>query len=141
MPNWCWNSLEITPLDGVTHVKKITDVISGTDEQGTYSDIMFQKILPYPDGKWDYDWCCENWGTKWDAQDTDISADGSVINFETAWSPPIPVITELARRFPDFRFELEYEEPGMGFEGTCVWESGNMILDDYRQMEWTEEEE
>jgi len=34
--------------------------------------------------------------------------------FDTAWSPPIPVIEKMASLFPDHEFDLQYFEGGMG---------------------------
>jgi hypothetical protein len=45
-----------------------------------------------------YDWSCENWGTKWDACDSQILIDTPThlcVRFDTAWSPPDPVLTKL----------------------------------------------
>lgn len=47
------------------------------------------------------------------------------IEFNTAWSPPIPVIEKLASMFPDHAFELKYFEGGMGFSGHARWNGGN----------------
>lgn len=44
-----------------------------------------------------YDWNIANWGTKWNAYKTDLVSD-SVLEFQTAWSTPRPVIDELAKR-------------------------------------------
>lgn len=46
------------------------------------------------------------------------------IEFNTAWSPPIPVIEKLASMFPDHAFELKYFEGGMGFSGHARWSEG-----------------
>lgn len=43
-----------------------------------------------------YDWCRANWGTKWNAYDSNFDKDGNVIEFDTAWSCPIPVLDALA---------------------------------------------
>lgn len=51
-----------------------------------------------------YDWCCENWGTKWNAY-SDHTIDDDTIIFETAWSPPIPVLTKLSETYPDLPIE------------------------------------
>jgi hypothetical protein len=42
-----------------------------------------QGRAPYPNGEWDYAWCIENWGTKWDLYKGRIYKDG-VIYFITA---------------------------------------------------------
>jgi hypothetical protein len=46
------------------------------------------------------------------------------LEFDTAWSPPIPVIEKLASMFPDHAFELKYFEGGMGFSGHARWSEG-----------------
>ncbi|MCL4273164.1 MAG: hypothetical protein KJZ77_04775 [Anaerolineales bacterium] len=46
------------------------------------------------------------------------------LEFDTAWSPPIPVIEKLASMFPDHAFELKYFEGGMGFSGHARWSDG-----------------
>jgi hypothetical protein len=46
------------------------------------------------------------------------------LEFDTAWSPPIPVIEKLASMFPDHTFELKYFEGGMGFSGHARWSEG-----------------
>ncbi|MCZ7547650.1 MAG: hypothetical protein M5U11_00640 [Anaerolineales bacterium] len=46
------------------------------------------------------------------------------LEFDTAWSPPIPVIEKLASMFPDHDFNLAYYEGGMGFCGQARWSGG-----------------
>ena len=62
-----------------------------------------------------YEWCIENWGTKWGAINARIEGDHLV--FETAWSPPTPVIVALAKKFPEYTFYFEYFEGGAAFCG------------------------
>ena len=55
-----------------------------------------------------YKWRVEHWGTKWPAFHVDIEEPvpmygGTVevvFHFDTAWSPPTPVIAKAAERFP-----------------------------------------
>jgi hypothetical protein len=72
-----------------------------------------------------YEWCIKYWGTKWNAYDVKRrDYDGRVcITFQTAWAPPIPVIIELAKRFPTCTITLEYFERGMEFAGGFTCES------------------
>lgn len=46
------------------------------------------------------------------------------LEFDTAWSPPIPVIEKLASLFPDHEFHLTYYEGGIGFCGQARWSGG-----------------
>jgi len=90
-----------------------------------------------------YDWENDNWGHKWGC--TDVSAchekseDGSFefLNycFETPWAPPIPFMNEVSKDFPSLSFVLNYEEPGMAFEGKAIWEDGECMFDDTWEME------
>lgn len=59
-----------------------------------------------------YDWSCENWGTKWNAGNTEI--EGNTVYFNTDWKPPIPAIVKLARLHPECEIELSYAEKQPG---------------------------
>lgn len=68
-----------------------------------------------------YDWKCAYWGTKWDAYSAEIydQEEGRICyQFNTAWSPPEPVIKALFDHFPAAKYKLYYEESGMGFKGS-----------------------
>ena len=74
---------------------------------------MDEKLLEGED--W-YSWRVKNWGTKWEGYDGRFNDDQSVFNFDTAWSPPIPIIKRLAE-LTGQKFILEYIEEGMFFCG------------------------
>ncbi len=95
---------------------------------GAYED--YCKTHPRPDDGYNhggYEWCCENWGTKWNAGDVKIvekDEGAAVISFETAWAPPLPVIDKLAAMFPDIEMSFEYYEMGMAFCGSIRYVGG-----------------
>lgn len=74
--------------------------------------------------KW-YDWCCEYWGTKWNAMETEIDPDGT-INFLTVWSPPYPILAALSKMCQDATVTCYYDgeivEPGY-----VVYKNGEII--------------
>ena len=130
MPNWCQNKLTITHKDKSVIDKMMANVTEGGGD-------LFQYIKPMPDncfrgalGKdeeemckregipnW-YDWSTDNWGTKWDAcHMTHGRIDDNTItfDFDTAWSPPVPIFEELAEQ--GFTVEAYYVEYGMDFAG------------------------
>ena len=145
MPNWCWNHLEVTGDEKQLQkfVEKSTTNIERDDEfsfNGTYSmpktlritagpHLSFiEKIKKYINIKlyghdnW-YNWSIANWGTKWDACESNIQhndIDYFTVSFDTAWSPPIAWIDNIMQDFPDLCFTLEYEEPGMCFGGRLL---------------------
>ena len=145
MPNWCWNHLEVTgdEIQLREFVEKSTTNIERDDEfsfNGTYSmpktlritagtHLSFiEKIKKYINirlygyDNW-YNWSIANWGTKWDACESNIchnDIDYFAVSFESAWSPPIAWIDNIMKDFPDLCFTLEYEEPGMCFGGRLL---------------------
>lgn len=67
-----------------------------------------------------YDWSCDNWGTKWNAahiQDVEQDSEYLVYRFDTAWSPPQPIIEALREMYPDIHITAFYDEPGMEVAG------------------------
>jgi hypothetical protein len=98
--------------------------------------LSFNQIIPVPvkvyrEGfhKTGYNWCIENWGTKWDALDVDLDTDYQSFlqyTFYTAWSPPEGVFKALCEMFPKITFaKLEFDEPSMGIQGSICFEHGN----------------
>jgi hypothetical protein len=80
-----------------------------------------------------YDWCVNNWGTKWNAggdndamqvdYDEDVNDQGTALfQFDTAWAPPLGVLDKLMETHPELSIECRYSEPGVGFFG--VWTDG-----------------
>lgn len=63
-----------------------------------------------------YEWSLANWGTKWNAYDI-YDCDGTddcIPQFNTAWSPPVPVYLELSRRFPKATIKVYCDDEGEG---------------------------
>jgi len=70
-----------------------------------------------------YDWARKNWGTKWNAHDCG-EWKKQALSFQTAWSPPMPVIEVLSKMFPKATFILQYADEGCGFCGTATFKDG-----------------
>ena len=66
-----------------------------------------------------YDWCCDEWGTKWNCGEIDFEDDGDhlMFNFDTAWCPPYGVYNKLVEVFPDLSISWFYREEGQQFAG------------------------
>ena len=66
-----------------------------------------------------YDWCSANWGTKWNACQTSCHMIDRTLTytFDTAWAPPLGVLTEMSKQFPDLKMKLMAETEGYGREG------------------------
>jgi hypothetical protein len=93
-----------------------------------------------------YEWSIANWGTKWNACYTEISAieDGYInIVFDTAWSFPDPIFEKLAAMFPMLTFTGHAVEHGMGWAIDFESKDGSLVtLDiDYDEAYPAEEDE
>ena len=116
MPNHCTNEVYISFKDRGT-TEKFLEFVKGVDQEGEELPFTFNAIKPLPNGKWDYNWCWDNWGTKWDAYNhNDGTSHGDVviqddgyeylqINFLTAWHPPTPILEIINDKFGD---DIEY---------------------------------
>jgi hypothetical protein len=108
---------------------------------GSYGDSERQALLEaqteinlkvYGYGNW-YDFCVNEWGTKWDVGGDDGITDyeeGSTsasFTFDSAWSPPINAYEKLEAL--GFDVEGYYYEPGMAFVG--VYRNGYDECYDY----------
>jgi hypothetical protein len=75
-------------------------------------------LLKYGSGDW-YDWCVDNWGTKWDAYSSDqnLSDDGLTLTlqFDTAWGAPHPILHHLTAVYPALTFDYVAFDEGWGF--------------------------
>ena len=73
-----------------------------------------------------YGWCCEHWGTKWNAYDR--SCEGKEISFHTAWSAPHPVIEKIAEMFPDVSIVHKWADEDIGSNcGYRMYVGGKLI--------------
>ena len=139
MPNWCICELTVSGPKKVLDefVKQAKQVKTKDSNKSEFSLAKFVPIPKKEEANW-YDWCVENWGTKWDLDgaDCDRPSDKQVkYGFHSAWSPPLEALDKIAELFPKLKLEIIYDEPGMCFEGERVWENGAVIEDGFSQNE------
>jgi hypothetical protein len=93
------------------------------------------EFVPKPEDIGDgwYDWCLDNWGTKWDIG-ADIGTEkeqwygikatrvGNQVSasFDSAWAPPTGLYEKLVEL--GYNVRATYWEPGMAFCG--IWDNG-----------------
>ena len=75
-------------------------------------NVYINNILQYGADSW-YDWCCENWGTKWNANNTYV-VDDNEVEFDTAWSCPVNIFKELSRQFSGVEIVVEFADEDIG---------------------------
>ena len=154
MPNYCSNYLTLTHEDPAMIVRAkdalergeflaefipvpeelqiVAGSVGNPVEQAKLEADTQRNIEKYGYGNW-YDYCVNEWGTKWDVggdgQEVDITEDGTMLTtyFDSAWAPP----TNAYEKLQDMGFGVEamYYEPGMAFAGK--WDHGS---DDYYEF-------
>lgn len=85
-----------------------------------------------------YGWAIANWGTKWNASEASIHSESSstgkskkaVFCFNTAWSPPVPVVQAMISQNPNLRFVLRYWESGCAYKGVFKGHRGEVLRDE-----------
>jgi hypothetical protein len=157
MPNWCSNDLTITTKTPKQFVKLIQGITNDSDQP-----FDFNRIIPTPQELLDssspnrtnpqemkdkygyedwYNFRCARWGTKWNACDVEMRIESPTevsISFNTAWSPPMPVIEAIAQKYPFADITLSFYEEGMGFAGEVVYSKGQLVSESEQETtcEW-----
>jgi hypothetical protein len=154
MPNWCNNTLELEHddpamierakkafadgrlLEEFVPVPASLHIVAGrvgddTDPKQIELEAQEKANLETHGYSTWYDFCVNEWGTKWDVgsegdQATVHSPNSISMNFDSAWAPP----TAAMEKFMDlgFRVKLYYWESGMCFAG-CFDENGDDFYD------------
>ena len=141
MPNWCSTDIEI--IGTREEMNKLAAIINESKDPG-----FLGTICPGPDD-WDYGWCVENWGTKWELGDGHAVLEDLAtahphlqtklsISTETAWSPPLEALSTYLENNPENFVKCLYYEPGMDFAGE--WDNGEDYgMDDLHDegIDWT----
>ena len=161
MPNWCDNTITLRHADPAM-IKRAQEALErseflnefhpvpnnlkivagrvGDDDDQAQKDLVLKEEsnrAQYGYANW-YDWCVNEWGTKWDVGDEDtahLNEDGSLTaSFNSAWAPPLQFYVVLE----DLGFEVKamYHEGGMAFAG--IYEDGDDDYYDYGGMSSTE---
>jgi hypothetical protein len=148
MPNWCNNTLELQHEDPamIERAKKafaegkllnefcpipeslhiVAGMVGDADEQKKLEEATAKNIEVHGYGNW-YDYCTNEWGTKWDVGGDDYnepiqeSPNKIIMSFDSAWAPPCTAMEKFVEL--GFSVRLYYYEPGMCFAG--IWEDGD----------------
>ncbi len=155
MPNWCNNTLELEHddpamierakkafldgrlLDEFVPVPKDLHIVAGrvgddTDPKQIELEAQEKANLEkYGYATW-YDYCVNEWGTKWDVggdgyEPSNDDPNATSMSFDSAWAPPCAAMEKFMAL--GFRLKLYYWESGMCFAG-CFDENG----DDYYEL-------
>lgn len=88
-----------------------------------------------------YTWNVQHWGTKWEAWDYEMRARDEnflVVEFTTAWSPPVAFFETLLHRYPRCWLKCTFHEEG-GMAGVWIgWVKAGVVKS--KHMVWEEPE-
>jgi hypothetical protein len=130
MPNWCANYASFTHEDPA----QIAVVVQAFKDKN-----LFETFVPPPGGEWDYAWCIENWGTKWDVSGGDLISEEDTcvtMSFDTAWGPPVHFYSAMEEL--GFEISATYHEPGMAFAGAYEDGEDNCYEYDFENPDWAD---
>tara|TARA_R100001163_G_C5036850_1_gene175833 strand:+ start:699 stop:1106 length:408 start_codon:yes stop_codon:yes gene_type:complete len=127
MPNWVH-----TTIQAEGDRKDLDQFVNFSKSEGREFD--FDKYIPRPvekDDDW-YNWNCDNWGTKWNANYVewdDETEDHLMVRFETAWSRISNELWEAIKaKFPALKFTFEADEEAGFFH--CNTDNVNGLIVD-----------
>lgn len=112
MPNMTANYIEVQgePLE----IQKFLNRVRAQDGVFDFNGIILMPPGLNDEGR--YDWRCRHWGTKWNAicfeirRESDIEDGHATVEFETAWTPPIPIFRRISELFPTLQFEFRWRD-------------------------------
>lgn len=75
-----------------------------------------------------YGWSTNNWDTKWNAVDSEISITNCTVTWRTAWNPSESVVKQLAKDVPVNMYYTWFEEPMCStWAGSALFHNGECI--------------
>lgn len=105
--------------------------------------IDFNCLIPEPENNPDwYNWRRNHWGTKWNAYTPTITThdDGTVtIGFQTAWSAPSGIISQLTLRLPGATLHVQWADDDLGSNIGDVTIRDSVIIKNDTPTEGTDE--
>lgn len=117
MPNWITNVVEAPEhvIDAMLDNEGMVDFnnIIPTPEDVFQGALGNEEKRKYPGEKNWYGFNIANWGTKWNASGT-VRVSPTKINFDTAWSNPIPIFVKLSEMFPEENIYVAYADEDLG---------------------------
>lgn len=78
-----------------------------------------------------YNWNVRNWGTKWELSDVSVARSDRELTYymESAWSPPVAALDNLAKQYPSLTFVIKSLDENSCFACELGWTGGEQSYD------------
>ena len=119
---YAWGKEFATPEDLIEHM-----IVKGSANLEEAQKALDNERL-YGCRDW-YGWSTDNWGTKWNAYNTN-DTDVDEVSFETAWSNPYPVIIALSAKYPEAVFHMRFADEDFGHNVGEYSLKGGYVVDE-----------
>ena len=112
-------------IDAYTRSRPLGDLL--TRGAGAVKNLMHHRALNW------YDWSVQQWGTKWNSYNSPETSEEEIkktksIYFQTAWSPPLPVIFKLSAMLAGITITLKWADEDIGCNcGEITLQNGEVI--------------
>ena len=139
MSNSCANRLVLTgPAADLDDFEARAGVAAPVFHMPEPAPLFFSAFAPEPLGvafpptatRTPSAWHLAHWGVRHELDECTVrtrTRNRLRYEFDTAWTPPRPWITILAREYPTLAFTLHYLEPGNGIIGTTFCADGDTV--------------
>lgn len=89
----------------------------------------YDNYFKYGSVNW-YEWCIENWGTKWNC--CDFKSNEDTMAYVTAWDFSDNIILKISEEYPDAVFKCKFADENFGASGGIVEiQNGKKIFENY----------
>jgi len=123
--------LEVYTLGGTTNMDKLSEIPIESEKaflkmrsdinrnDWKLGKVAWNNLQQYGAPTW-YEWSIQHWGTKWNSygygegEFETAESDHSILCFQTAWSPPHPILERLSMMFHDVALERSWADEDIG---------------------------
>ena len=100
-------------LNSYKNVQNLKNIYQDNfDEVMELGEKCIKNLQKYGSMDW-FDWRIKNWGAPSNARKTNISK--NIIEFQSEWDPPFPVIEKFAKMYPELEIIHDYAEERIGY--------------------------
>lgn len=121
MPNYVTNI--------ITAPCQVLASLLNDDEEIDFRSQVCSDVDPLTKGKW---------AAKWETSSQNICLDDGYVQFDTAWSCPVPLIEALSRLHPEVEIVVEYADQDIGSHCGRLTLKAGVILEHESAGKWSE---